>query len=184
MKFKALTIAAALILGVGAIASPVSADDNDASTLNASVNAGPLKFAPAPQDVTFAAIEITGEPTSTTGTMDQFAIIDARGNGAGYHLTLQATQFATQDGKILPLNSLTVDGLSIASGTGVTSPAPTATGAAVIDNATGVVVLTAADDQGLGKFNVAPATMTLAIPASVEAGQYSSTMTASLVTGP
>ncbi len=184
MKFKAVTMAAAVLLGLGLLTTPVSADDNDASTLNASVNAGPLKFAPAPQDVTFTAIEITGEPTSTTGTMSQFAIVDARGGGAGYNLTLQATQFATLDGKILPLSSLIVDALSITPGTGVTSPTPTPTGTAVIDNAAGVVVLSAEVGEGLGKFDIADAVMTLAIPASVEAGEYASTMTASLVTGP
>jgi hypothetical protein len=179
-KFLPLGLA---LLAVASVAAPTFAADADQSKLSAAIESGDLKFAPAPSDVAFDAIKITGRPEETRGTLDAFGVVDARGTGAGYHLTLQASQFKSDAG-ILPADSLMIGDTNVKAGEGVTSKAPVWSGNRTIDNETGIVALSADIDTGLGLFEIQKSEMTLAIPASVKAGAYTSVLEATIVTGP
>jgi hypothetical protein len=171
------------VLALSAVAAPAFAADYDESKLSAAIESGDLQFAPAPSDVAFEAIRITGRPESTSGTFKGFGVVDARGTGAGYNLTLQASQFESKDGT-LPADSLLVGEAKIEAGRGVDAPAPKWNGDRTIDNGKGVVVLSADIDAGMGLFNIEESVMKLAIPASVKAGAYTAVLQATLVTGP
>jgi hypothetical protein len=171
------------VLALSAAATPALAADYDESKLSAAIESGDLQFAPAPSDVAFEAIRITGRPEVTSGTFKGFGVVDARGTGAGYHLTLQASRFESPAG-VLPADSLLVGEADIRAGRGVDATAPTWTGDRTIDNAKGAVVLTADVDAGMGLFTIEESVMRLAIPASVKAGAYTSVLQATLVTGP
>ena len=171
------------VLAMSAVAAPTFAADSDQSKLSAAIESGDLVFAPAPSDVAFNAIKITGRPEETNGTFQGFGVVDARGTGAGYHLTLQATRFKSDAG-LLPADSLMIGVAKINAGRGVTSQAPKWAGERTVDNEKGIVVLSADVDEGLGLFNIEDSPMTLAIPASVKAGTYTSVLEATLVTGP
>lgn len=107
-------------------------------------------------------------------------IIDARGSGAGWYVTVGAT-IPTSGTKQISLNNLTVSVPAI-----VKSPdAQTSSDTALINRANGISLTTsatlvaAAVYQGMGSFEYIPE-FTLAIPANTYAGQYTSVLTTTL----
>jgi hypothetical protein len=162
----------------------------------ATVGLGSLSMA-TPASVGFTA-SLTGV-NQTAHTNDPLDIIDARGSGVGWNVTLTSTQFvtATLPVKSLPLTSLT-DGITpSAAPVGVcdtsvtctladnTSLAPyiIAIPAGVTVAPTAVKVQTAAAGTGLGG-QTWTHIMSLFLPGNTQAGAYSSTWTYSFVSAP
>ena len=68
---------------------------------------------------------------------------------------------------------------------GTSSPVPTVTaGPYIIDGTSEVPIASAATNAGMGTYLFAATTLTLALPAHVFAGAYSSTITISVVSAP
>jgi hypothetical protein len=159
------------------------------------------------------ALSITGAApgdfsgTSTAGTQTLYSTLghynatDGTGSGAGWHLTMQATQFTTVSTPVrtLPAGSLFMAAPAVACGTG--NPCGTTTSKPVIgitgqanalDTTSAVTVSSNAVDTGMGSYDFTPADFTghtgsqlqLVIPAAAYSGSYTSTLTVSIITAP
>lgn len=180
-----LPIAAAAISGALLIASPALA-----TTATATLNAGSLGFASAPGSVTFPSTTLNGQNKTVTAAQP-LDIADATGSGAGWNITATSTTF-TSGSNSLPTGATTVASAPAAptcdtgvtctaAGTGSVSYPYSLPAGATAPTATKLFSATAG--TGMGDQTLTP-TWTLAIPGNAYAGNYTSTWTLSLVSGP
>ncbi|MDO8735714.1 MAG: WxL domain-containing protein [Thermoleophilia bacterium] len=140
----------------------------------------------------FSGVTLSGSATTDTATMTPFTVTDARGTGAGWNVTVQASQFAeysggyVPSGRILSLSSLSMPQPTVAAN-GTSSPVPAiTTGPHIIDSGSAVKIASAAANNGKGVYDFTqdPAGLTLSIPASAYSTSYRSEVTISIVSGP
>lgn len=141
----------------------------------------------------FAAVELDGTTKTTNATVTNMKLTDARGTGNGWNISLSATQFTNATSKNPTLNKLPADSLalgkvSIAVDIGSKDSTPVTNIKILegtIDNVAGVKILDAPVNNGMGKYTVsiAPVTLTL-LPKDAKAGIYTSTVTMTLAHGP
>ena len=119
------------------------------------------------------SISSTHDGTDQTGSYSPLlGVVDARGTGAGWNLTVAATSFS--DGAGHTLAPGTVTGVSAVCKAGNSCTAATSSGAKFFN---------AALNTGLGKIDVTP-TFAVSIPGNAYAGTYTSTVTLASVSGP
>ncbi|MDP9069503.1 MAG: WxL domain-containing protein [Actinomycetota bacterium] len=185
---RCLLATSATALLVGAVAAPAAA-----APTNAKVGGGALSVSGVSVP-DFPGATLDGQPKAVTAAMANFSVSDARGNGFGWNVTVQATQFAEWDaatatlvsgGKTLALNSLKLPTPAVTAD-GTTSPPPSVVaGPHRIDTTGAVKIASAATDTGMGKYNFSVADpLELTIPANAYAKTYRSTVTLSVVSGP
>lgn len=186
MKLRTmLPVAAAAISSLLLVAAPAGA-----TTASATLTAGSLAFASAPGAVTFPSVALNGTDKTTT-TPQAFDIADATGSGAGWNITATSTQFTTGT-STLPTGATTVASAPAAPTCDISvtcTPAGSSTvpypytlpAAATAPTAT--KLFNAPLGTGMGDQTVTP-TWRLAIPGNALAGNYTSTWTLSLVSGP
>jgi hypothetical protein len=133
----------------------------------------------------FAGITLSGTVRTTTATMGAFTVTDSRGAGAGWNVTVQASQF-TSGSHMLPLGSISMPQPSVVKGTPQSTGLPTIlTGPWAIDSAGAIKIASAAaDGSGQGSYIFTTGLLTLSVPANTYAGTYTSTVTVSVITGP
>lgn len=175
-----------LVAGLGA---PAFAQD--ATTV--AVTGGTLGITTAPLAGDFAGVTLDGTAKTTTTTFDNFQVNDARGNGAGWNVTIQATQMAEHNGtayvtggKTLPSTSLSLANATVAA-VDTTSAVPTMTAGSYSLTSTAVKIASAAVDTGMGKYDISFAAgndLTLSVPASAYARTYRSDVTLTLASTP
>jgi len=128
--------------------------------------------------------------TSTLDGTDQTAtyapilgVIDARGSGFGWNLTVAATTFSDGSGHTLAPG--TVSSVTSACHAGNTCTAATSSGITypLTIGGTALKFFNAAVNTGLGKVDVTPSIDVL-IPGNAFAGTYTSTVTIAAATGP
>lgn len=190
---RALACIAGLLLSVLATGSALSAP----RSTHARVDGGPISVS-GMSVPNFAGVTLDGTAKSVTATMSAFTVNDARGQGFGWNVTVQATQFAEWDptanggtgayvtgGKTMPLSSLTMPTPSV-SANGTDSPPPAVTpGPYKIDASGAIKVASAAADTGMGAYDFAQGgPLTLSVPSNAYAKTYRSTVTVSAVSGP
>lgn len=161
-----------------------------ATSASATLTAGSLGFASTPGNVTFPSVALDGANKTVTATQ-ALDIADATGSGAGWNLTGTSTLF-TAGSHALPGGSATIGSAPAAAtcDSGVTCT-PAGSNAvsypyslpAGATAPTATKLFSAAAGTGLGDQTLSP-TWTLAIPANAYAGNYNSTWTLSLVSGP
>jgi hypothetical protein len=111
-----------------------------------------------------------------------FGLVDARGSGAGWNLTMSATTFSDGSGHTLAAGAIA----SVAAGchSGSTCTAPTNSVSMPLTlSTTAAKFFSSAANTGLGKVDVTP-TIDVAIPGNAYAGTYTSTVTVAAVSGP
>ena len=174
----------------GVFAPAALADD-----ANVVVTGGSLAITTAPTAGDFSGVTLDGTAKTTTASLDNFQVNDARGSGAGWNVTVQATQFAEHDGtgyvasgKTLPTSSLSLANATVAS-PDTTSADPTMTaGAYTVDAGSAVKIASAAVDTGMGKYDISfaatAADLTLTVPATAYAKTYRSDVTLTLASTP
>ncbi len=146
-----------------------------------------------------------GSVTLTSGTTATFAatldgtdqtvnytvpltIVDARGTGGGWNLTLTSTTFTTGT-RTLATTASSLTAVTAGCTTGVTCTNPTnAVTFPVADPAgatapAAVKFFNAAANTGMGSFTITP-TIAVSVPGNSYAGTYSSTLTVAAVAGP
>ncbi len=171
-----------LVLAV-AVAALVSAAAATASTLTATATitgaAGiSLNLPSSP------SISDTLDGTDQTATYAPvLGLVDARGSGAGWNMTISATSFS--DGAGHTLAPGTVTGVAQACHSGSSCTLGTSSGITypLTISGTAAKFFNAALNTGLGKVDVTP-TVSVAIPGSSYAGTYTSTVTLVTATGP
>ena len=110
-------------------------------------------------------------------------LVDARGSGAGWNLTISATTFTDGSGHTLAAGSVT--GATQACHTGSSCTAATSSGISypLALSGTAAKVFNAALNTGMGKIDITP-TVQVAIPGNAYAGTYTSSVTLAAATGP
>ena len=179
LRSALLAVAALTVLPAGAHAAAVTATGTvTGSTLSATSSATP----------NFTANLDSGDQTPTYTI--PLSIQDTRGTGAGWNLTITSTTFTTGGGTP---NTLSTTASSL---TGVTSVCASGTCTNPSNAQTYPIAVPAAGtapaavkffnttaNNGMGKFTVTP-TIGVTVPQNAFAGSYTSTVTASIVTGP
>ena len=176
-----------LILAFGSIAY--------AETASVSVSAGSLSVAAA--NVTLGAVTLDGtDQTSTSASgSNSWSATDARGSGAGWHLTIDSTDFtggtptrtvdisaADQEFKVQLLDA------NITVTAGNTKPTSSVTSLTAIPTApaTALTFASAATNAGMGSYAINP-NFELELPAEIyvpSTGSYTATITVTAVTAP
>ena len=128
--------------------------------------------------------------TNTIDGSDQTAtyspvlgLVDARGSGAGWNLTLSATSFSDGSGHTLAPGTVTAAAQACHSGSSCTAATSSGISYPLSLSTTAAKVFNAALNSGLGKIDITP-TVEVAIPGNAYAGTYTSTVTIAAATGP
>lgn len=186
VRRTAATIAA-LVLGGVAVPAAIAADPTDIIVLP-----GSLGMTAAPTVANFPGVTLNGSAQTVNAALDAFEVNDSRGSGAGWKVTVEATQFAEHNGLIyviggrtLPASSLTMPAPAVTAD-GTTSAAPAIQSGApwAVDAGSAVKIASAAVDTGMGKYDFSSTSLALTVPASAYAKTYRSDVTVSVVSGP
>jgi len=162
-----------------------------AETATVTITAGTLSVTPA--NVTLSAVVLDGTDqtaTSASGS-NNWAAEDPRGTGVGWHLTIDATDF-TDGAKTINISAtdqefkiqLLDTNIAVVSGNAKPTSSVAALAAAIPEApAAALTFASAALNEGMGSYTLNP-NFELEIPAETLAGNYSSTITVSAVSGP
>jgi hypothetical protein len=165
--------AAALVVSSAALAATLTTTATISGTAGISLN---LPANPSISD--------TLDGTDQTVTYAPvLGVVDARGSGAGWNLTVSATNFSDGAGHTLAPGKIT--GVAAACKAGSTCTAPASSGIVypLTVGAAAAKFFNAAVNSGLGKVDVTP-TFSVSIPGNAYAGTYTSTVTLATATGP
>jgi hypothetical protein len=110
-------------------------------------------------------------------------VVDARGSGAGWNVTISSTTYSDGSGHTLQPGSVT--GVTQACHSGSSCTAATSSGITypLTLTTTAAKLFNAATSTGMGKVDVTP-TVQVQIPGNAYAGTYTSTLTLATVSGP
>ena len=169
---KRLPTIAALVILVIVIAAGTAA----AAKVTVVVTGGPLDIQLPFSDQSLNGVTLDGTNQTTTGTLGETRIRDARGTGTGWYVTVSATDFEEESdpGKTIPAGGFrvpvapTVTVLSGFDGGIVADSGPLA--------APGLTLLVSPNPNGRGRFSVTP-DLELDVPAETYIGTYASTIT-------
>jgi len=109
-------------------------------------------------------------------------IVDARGSGAGWNLTVSETTFSDGSGHTLAPGTLMGVSSACRAGNSCTAATNSVTYPITLTG-TAAKFFNSAANTGLGKIDVTP-TVDVAIPGNAYAGTYTSTVTLAAVSGP
>jgi hypothetical protein len=178
--------AAALLLI--ALAGLAGAERASAIAITGTVTGGATLSASSTGSPSFS-LTLNGTDQTASYTLPAQAV-DPRGTGAGWNLTVTSTQFSDGSGHAFPTTASSITAASNACGT--SSTCTTATNSVSYASLTvpagptapaAVKFFNAGTNTGMGKIDVS-ATVSVAVPANVFAGTYTSTVTVSVVSGP
>lgn len=126
----------------------------------------------------------------TEAPLQPFSVTDARGSGAGWTLTLQATPFREWDGtayvpngKRLPAGSLSIAGLSVSADGTDSKPPDVVAGPYVLDMQAAAVA-SASGGAGMGRYVFTPSALRVTVPADAYARAYRTELSLSVTSGP
>jgi WxL domain surface cell wall-binding len=169
-----------LTLAVGGVALASSRASVD-------IAAGSLQLS-GPAERGIAVVTSAGGAEDIRASLDDFTVIDARGTGAGWHVTIQASRLTTggETRRTLPLGSLSVIQPSVVKVDESSSAVPAVcSGPYTIDVGTAIQLASAAPGEGMGSYRFTfSGPLTVKVHAGAFPGTYSSTITLLVVSGP
>ena len=164
-----------------------------AETATVTVTAGTLTVTPA--NVTLSAVTLDGTDKTSTSpyTSNAWRAEDASGTGAGWNVTIVATDFTDGGTPLRTIDISSADqkfkiqeaNITVIAG----NTAPTSSVASLTDipeaPAAALKIVSAAVGAGMGEYNIPP-NFSLMVPAGtyVGTGTYTSTITVTAVSGP
>ena len=165
--------AVALVATTAALASTLTSTATVSGTAGISLN---LPSNPSLSDT------IDGSD-QTVSYSPVLGVVDARGTGAGWNVTISSTTYSDGSGHTLQPGSVT--GVTQACHTGSSCTAATSSGITypLTLTSTAAKLFNAATSTGMGKVDVTP-TVQVQIPGNAYAGTYTSTLTLATVSGP
>ena len=168
-----IVAAAALVASAAALAGTLTATATVTGTAGISLN---LPSSPS--------VSSTLDGTDQTASYSPvLGVVDARGTGAGWNLTISATDFSDGAGHTLLPGTVTAAAQACHSGSSCTAATSSGISYPLTITGTAAKLFNAAANTGLGKVDVTP-TIQVAIPGHAYAGTYSSTVTLAAATGP
>jgi hypothetical protein len=188
--------AALAALGLTIGTAPASAAGSTTDTTSITITAGSLDFGSNFTAANFPNTALTGLAQTVTTSVSNWSVNDATGSLLGWNVKIGATRFTdnngtagdTSDDKTLPLGSLSLTAPTASAGASqsnllapVVQPLTTALDNGTADVPVAVAALT--KGQGLWNFTQGNNHLSLVIPATTEAGTYTSTITTTLSSG-
>lgn len=135
-------------------------------------------------NINFTTVTLDGaRHDNGAGTTSVWTAIDPTGTGAGWHLTIAATNFTNAGGKTISKDGFTMQLLDSAISVLDGNAKPTSSLTTHTSIGTLQTFASAAVNAGMGSYTLLP-TFALDVPASTFAGSYNSTVTVSIVSGP
>jgi photosystem II stability/assembly factor-like uncharacterized protein len=140
----------------------------------------------------FPNVMLDGTAKTLTAVTSDFQVVDARGTGTGWRLSIAASQLRewgqsgyVAGGDVLPQASLELAPTTVAA-QGTPSDVPDVTDSSqAIDVGAPIVLASAAPDEGMGSYKLMPeGPLTLSLPADAYAGTYRSVVTLTVTSGP
>nr|WP_302328511.1 WxL domain-containing protein [Salirhabdus salicampi] len=139
----------------------------------------------------FTAVTLEGVTQTVHTNIDPFSVVDASGSGAGWNIVMKATPLTdSMTNRTLPEGSLTIDTVpSIAKIDENSSSIDTITTRTGTIDGTGLTLLSAAENGGMGSYSISFTNAAEALslnlkPATAKTGTYTSTITVSINSGP
>jgi hypothetical protein len=203
---RLLSIIAAVGLLAITISSVQASSGGNTSVVISGGSPGLVLSGAAPSN--FPGVTLNGSDQNVYSTLGTYTAIDQSGSGAGWNITMQATQFTCSagtgscpsGGDKFPTGSLQVKPPAVAcansAGCGTVSrlSPPTichGSSAYALDTGSAVNVASAAANTGMGTFNFTPnsfgtgtGSLQLTVPAYAYATTYTSTLTVTIASGP
>ncbi len=183
---KKITLAAAAVVTALAATAAASAATSANVTATATVNGqAALSLSTS---ATPALTDLLDGSDQTASYTIPLSITDARGSGAGWNATITSTTF-TSGSNTLATNASAIASIATACVAGGTCTTPTnglsypLTIPAAATAPAAVKFFNSAVNTGMGRFTITP-TINVAIPGNSYAGNYSSTVTVAIVSGP
>ncbi|MBT3314424.1 MAG: hypothetical protein HN390_07395 [Anaerolineae bacterium] len=180
-----------IAFGLVFILLAVSAVAVAAETGTVTITGGTLSVTAA--DVTLSGVTLDGtDKTSTSASgSNSWSASDARGTGAGWNLTIAATDFTDGVDKTIDIAQsdsefkIQLLDANVTVTAGNTKPVSQVTTLSPIPDTGSLKFLSAATDTGMGTYAIAP-NFELEVPAEtyVGSGTYTSTITVTAATGP
>jgi hypothetical protein len=181
--------ATVLSVALACALAPSCALASGAST-SVSLLGGSLTFSTTPSASDFASTALTGAQQTIHTNFANWGVNDARGSGAGWHVTFQASQFTGTGPITLPTSSLVLT-TPVVTPSGINLAAPPVTQGATftLDSGSAVAIVHALALTGQGSWtmtqsNAGGGDLALTIPADASAGTYTSNLTFTLASGP
>lgn len=177
----------AIAIGALAPAAQATTDPTNVTVTAAELTLGTVSVGD------FGSVTLDGTVNTTTATMPAFAVDDSRGSGAGWSVTIGATEFAewsgtayVASGKTIGASHTLLGHATVAKNDATSSTAPTMTaGDYTLDAGSAVKIASAAaDGSGMGSYSITPGALSLTIDADTYARNYRSDVTVSLTSGP
>lgn len=182
-KMTVSTLAAGVaVVGFSASASAAT----ETGETGATINGGSLSIENLSMS-SFAETTLDGSIQTLTTNIDDYSVVDSTGSGSGWQLNVDADPLTNENEYALPANSLSMNAPSVSAGEGSSSSDALSIQAGEIDSGddTGVNILSAEADEGMGTFTVSDTELSLDLePKDAKEGTYTSTVTFSLVSGP
>ena len=169
----ALTATALLAVSAAAVAGNLTATANVSGTAGVSLS--------LPSGPTFN--DTLDGSDQTVSYSPLLGVVDARGSGSGWNVTISATSFSDGSGHSFAPGEVTGTTQACHSGSSCTAATPSGVTYPLSISGTASKLFNAASDTGMGKVDVTP-TIDVAIPGNAYAGTYSSTVTLAAATGP
>ena len=168
-----IVAAVALVASAAALAGTMTATATVAGTAGISLN---LPSNPS--------VSSTLDGTDQTASYSPvLGVVDARGTGAGWNLTISATSFSDGSGHTLAAGTVSAAAQACHSGSSCTAATSSGITYPLTISGTAAKFFNAATSTGLGKVDVTP-TIQVSIPGNAYAGTYTSTVTLAAATGP
>lgn len=143
-----------------------------------------------PQVNDFLSVTLDGTARSSVSSIEPFMVTDARGTGAGWEVSIQASQFREWDeggylaeARDLPLGSLALSDVSV-SPQGTDSAVATVPSGPLVIDGRATSLAAAAPGTGMGSYVFTVGELTLTVPAGAYAARYRSEIAISVTSGP
>jgi len=178
-----------LAMAIASSAAAAFADSPSSTVVTANVSGGGLAES-GPGSVAATPLTLNGINQTTTFTLP-ITVNDFTGTGAGWHLTITSTQFSNTAAptllKLAPNASHITGVTAVCNGGTCTNPTNTIAYPVLVpvtaSTPSTVPFFQAQANTGMGGFTVTP-TISVITQANIYAGDYTSTFTVSLVSGP
>lgn len=180
---------AVLAVAMVALAAPAFAATSSASV---TVSSGGLTITTQSGSVDFGTVTLTGDVQTVTATgAPTFRVKDATGSNAGWNITFSATSFSDGGTNTIANTAFTFNptggSITALSGQAVdVTNGPKETGGGAVDMSAARKVVTTAATYGKGRYDYTPLAsgFSLTVPATQLTGSYTSTLTATVSSGP